>query len=506
MLGARHPELAYFVTYARFWELGLGGVLALAAVPHPSPRAGEAMRVAGIAGIVAAFLFHRPDSPFPAFAALFSTFGTVLVIAAGPRPPGLSIGRILDSRPALYLGDISYSAYLWHWPLIVFVLVLQRGAMPPVSAVAIIVATLLLSHATKVLVEDPFRRGRGAPLRTIGYGLAAIAAASAVPAVIVAIIAEPFGTAGLSVDDPRYPGAAALFGAAVPEVDAPIPPLAKLKADVPSAYYGDRCHLPSEATEPHPCHLGNPDGRFHVVLIGDSQAAQWMPAIEKIAQDHGWQVTTHTKSACPVLREAGYWRKNRYDQCVKWGNSVLALLKASPPDLVIASQETALGLYRESGRSTPKDMAAAIGEVWKEIEAMGVPIAEIRDTPSIPFDPGECLATGDPCVADRAKIMARTEPILLAAAADPAVAVIDMTGGICTDTGCPAVIGNVIVWRDSGHLSATYVRSLANFLYLRLRQSVPAVASAPDGPEPAVEAKHPDEKPAGHKAKKHRRN
>ena len=473
MLTTSEPEFAYFATHTRIWELGLGALLALIALPKFSAWPAEILRVVGIAAIAYAGFEFSVKTVFPGYAAALPTLGCALVIAAGSQAPAWSIRQLLNSRIAQYLGDISYSVYLWHWPLIVFMRVVAPERLSVLGGLAIIVATLGLAHLTKVLVEDRFRRGRGSPVRVISFGVVAIVTCAVLP---IVILFGMIGSQTTTAADARYPGAAALFGAPVPEFVRPIPSLSRVKKDLPAAYSSE-CHLPLVSSTPNPCRLGNPEGRFKVVLVGDSHAAQWIPVLEDIAKTQNWQLITHTKSSCPLLKTPIVSKKLKYSACLDWGRAVLDQLRASPPDLVLYTQARH-GLFSEKGEPIKDDMAAAIGDVWKELELSGIAIAAIRDTPRMPFQAAECLSIRGHCVAERKNVLDENDPVVVAAAVNRAVPLIDMTDGICTATQCPAVIGNVVVWRDSNHLTVTYVRTLAPFFLARLQKAVPAVAAA----------------------------
>ena len=137
---ANDPPLAYFVTPTRIWELGIDGIL------------------------YAAF-FYTGATPFPGWQAAIPVLGCALLIGIGPGVRPLLTDRILANRPAQWLGDISYSVYLWHWPMIVILPAVSGDHLGLLDKVVIIAASLLLAALTKAHVEDRFRRQRSKSLK-----------------------------------------------------------------------------------------------------------------------------------------------------------------------------------------------------------------------------------------------------------------------------------------------------------------------------------------------------
>lgn len=151
------PTWAYFSTYSRAWELGIGALVALAwgagIVLHRVARA--VLLYSGLAGLVASFLVLAPDSSFPAPGALLPTLSTAAVIVAGSNA-GTPSARVLTNPVAQYLGKISYSLYLWHFPLIVFAQVFPGANV--LRTVLVAIASLGFAVLSFHFVEEPLRR------------------------------------------------------------------------------------------------------------------------------------------------------------------------------------------------------------------------------------------------------------------------------------------------------------------------------------------------------------
>ncbi|MCZ8547089.1 acyltransferase [Mesorhizobium qingshengii] len=449
------PAQAYFVTHTRLWELALGGLLALtidrftAALPSRA-----AMMMIGIGAIVASALFFSASTPFPGAYALLPTLGTVLIIAAGD----IRVGRFrgLDVAALRYIGDRSYSIYLWHWPLIVFYSS-HRPAVGLFAGLGLVVLSLAISHLSYRYVEQRYRRPRSdTEWRPLVHGSVAVT----VCVVVSGGLGYALGRHGVDISlvgTPNYPGPAALLAnAAVPPGVDLIPPLGKLKNDVPIVYRR-KCHQQQDSTQAVGCQLGDPNGARTVVVIGDSHAAQWIPAIDKIARDRKWKLVTFTKAACPFTGVMVTDNGKPYEACAQWRDNVLAEIGKLRPDLMFTSQS--------NYSSTPEPaMVEGLRGIWSELNAAGVHIIAIRNTPFVKFDPGDCLAANpDKCVTARQDVEA-SNVFALAAKTVPGVHVIDMNDALCTKDKCSAVVGNIIVWRDYHHMTATYALALAPYL------------------------------------------
>jgi peptidoglycan/LPS O-acetylase OafA/YrhL len=200
--------LAFFLLPTRAWELAVGAALALAAARVATVPAwvSTAAVAAGLALIVAGAMLFDLETPFPGTAALVPVAGGALVLAGGLRQPLGSLSRLLALGPMRYIGRISYSLYLWHWPVLVLPAVLFGGPLPAVIRLGLALLTIPLAAASQRWVEDPIRHGRFVPVR-IGRALALAGTLSAVVAIISMGIggANPLAaaaTSGQAVDAP----------------------------------------------------------------------------------------------------------------------------------------------------------------------------------------------------------------------------------------------------------------------------------------------------------------
>ncbi len=158
----RYPDATFYLPHTRAWEVLCGVILALDTAPRiRRPILRDAAGIAGAALIGAALWFYRPWTPYPGPAALLPCIGSALIIAAGQTGPNV-VGRILSLKPAVFIGLISYSLYLWHWPLIVYKsygVTLVNGLNRHQTQMALLSISMVLAWLSWRFVEMPFRAG-----------------------------------------------------------------------------------------------------------------------------------------------------------------------------------------------------------------------------------------------------------------------------------------------------------------------------------------------------------
>lgn len=175
-LNPTRPALAFFLPTTRFWELGIGSMLALGEGRLARAGLGSAAAVVGLAAVVLSALLAREDTGFPLPWAVAPVLGTALIIVANAQAPSGPVARLLAARPLVSLGKVSYAWYLWHWPPLAFAQILTLGAPPPLWRAAAVAASLMAAYLTVAVYELPLRRRLRAmpPLRAVLGGAAAL--------------------------------------------------------------------------------------------------------------------------------------------------------------------------------------------------------------------------------------------------------------------------------------------------------------------------------------------
>lgn len=489
---AHDPSVAFFVTPTRLWELGIGGLVALGA-HHWQRISGRTAAIAAWTGLVAllagAFLLDS-TVPWPSSWALVPTLGTAAVIIGGYASRPGTPTQILGMRPLVWIGGLSYSLYLWHWPILVTAKS-ALGELGPWLSVAIVLLTFIPAWLSYRFVENPVRNARSLNdsrlALSVGLNLTAVSALAGI-ALILAVPSSTTTTEGTSINS---------LGANVltvpknqpdarPDIPHPdtadqvIPAPSDAVDDVPAAYENG-CQVDQQSTTISPCVIGDPAGSVEIALIGDSKALQWESALDSIGHELGWRIETLTKSSCPFSSAGAQLAGEPYASCDTYNRAVREYLVGSEgPDAVIVSGYAARA-YDEHGAYIEEAAVAGQTEAWQALENSGIEVLALLDNPhpvSIPDSENQVYG----CVAENLDslracsfttadgIEASGSPSMREAAnATDSVDVVDMNDWICSTSVCPAVIGNVLVYRQGSHLTDTYVRTLTAHLEDQLR-------------------------------------
>lgn len=464
----RSQASAYFVTTTRAWEFAAGGLIAM--VPLLSSARIKTHLILswlGVAAIVGAAFAFNSQTAFPGWVALVPVAGTVLLLWAGDSASAWTPQYFAKAGPIKYLGDISYSVYLWHWPLIVL-FVSTQGRPPGWKWISVIaVATVVLAALTYRFVEEPLRRGPGVLKRRVptftfmAAGMAGVCALTFLPSASIATddARVRIETQALAVDATTCFGAYAILNdcatpyAVTDTVNASVAAGDMFGISGPAAT--DACkQVSANGRLNMTCDLAEaPDPTRNVVLIGDSHADQFAGTLSVVASENGWNLRSTTRSGC-----SGY--SDDEDACTDWGEEqYAALIGDDGVDTVLVAVRS--GLY-----DSP-DARAKFHERLTALTAAGKDVVLIRSTPGLSTS-GMSAAT---CVerAQMAKDPCAWQPEsredwAASAAINAGAHVVDTWDVLCDDAGCHTVIGGTIVYFDDNHLTTRFSRSLAPWL------------------------------------------
>ena len=487
---ATSPSWAYFVSPTRAWEFAAGGLLALAVVSfgrafRALPRAaGIILTWAGLAAIVASAFVYDTQTPFPGIAALLPVAGTIAVIAAGDLRSRWSPMVVGGVRPVQYLGDISYSVYLWHWPLVAIFVLMTARSPRWWEAAALVAGTIVLAAASKRFVEDPFLRRHsfvarpGLTLIAVAVGMALLVGGSAIR--IVQLQSQEHA----AIADQERIEQGPCFGANAVEHPSCGDPRA-VPAELPTAFastdYADTtlgdCGqgiTVAPIVDSFECSFGDPNSDRLVVIIGDSHAGHWLPAFQSI--DSTTHIVSMLRSSCPFTEvtplEGGVFQ----EKCEQWKQAVRERVRELRPDVVVVASLTPAGYAVAGFELGPED---AVEEGYaKELKGLGESGAQVvvlKDTPYMAFDVPQCLggtSGGSGCPLDRATALdANYDPLWAAVGEVPGVSGVDLTDVLCDAKTCYSVTGDVIIFRDRHHFTATFARSMAPALLDRIERA-----------------------------------
>ncbi len=477
-LTASEPAAAYFVSWTRLWELAAGGLTAALVLHRPASGGIGAALVSwmGLGGIVLAVFITDPAAPFPGTAAILPVVATALVLGAHATHRN-SATALLSVRPAQFLGDLSYSLYLWHWPVIVLAPYVL-GELGWRSKLGVLAGALVLAWLTTLLVERRFRRS----IASWGLGKTFIAAGLAMAVVVggatgLGAAAQAQQSAALSAlaraeaDPNACVGAAALEPGAHDKASCQNPALllgpAAAKTDKSNAYR-DKCWSNQPYDKRPVCTYGN--GKTQVALIGNSHAGQWLPALEKIAAQRDWTISTYLVSRCNVSDAPQQFDTAQLTKaCSDYGAWVKKQTTNGSVDLVITSERQSVPVLGETMEdSGPAARAGYRGflEAWHQAK---VPVVVLRDTPFPGKNIPDCVAgsrTPSKDCAGSADAWRWMDPLAAETQALglPGQRVIQTEQWFCPGGRCAPVIGGLVVYFDNSHITASYARSLTSAL------------------------------------------
>jgi peptidoglycan/LPS O-acetylase OafA/YrhL len=492
---------AFFSLATRAWELATGGLLALAS-PFARRLPGWALAAIGWAGLGAvawSFAAFGPQTPFPGTAALVPVAGAGAALFAGTRHLRTGPSLLLGFRPFQPIGTVSYTWYLWHWPALILAPAIVGHALGLTQKVGVCFLSLVLAAVTTVVLEQPLRRSRWLSTRSVRSlvaGGALSLGAACVALLVVAEIPPPAGSGhaaaarlvthpanrrptASSTTIPSAQATAASLDAQAntvvqnslndPDVPANLTPsLSDAAADAPVPE-NDGCFDNFTDTAVHPCLYGDTTSSRTVVLFGDSHALQWFPAIDNVANEEHDALVVAAKATCPPIDITVFSPDlgRDYTECNEWRAAELQRMSTLRPAVVV------LGFSREYGIAD--DHVTVDGEAWlsglKQMittieQTTGARVVLMGDDPYPQQNAPDCLSqhltfTPD-CDIPKHYPFYNPEgiPQEQAVAASTGAGYIDTDPWFCISNTCTVIMGNMLVYRDDNHITATFANWL----------------------------------------------
>ena len=462
-LTAANPNAAYFSTTARAWELGIGALIAVCLpwIPRIAERRRAALTWAGLAGIVAATVAFGPETPFPDTAALLPVAGAGLVVAGGVGAVRGGAGVILGRQPLPLIGDLSYAFYLWHWPALVIPAQYLGHPLSVPQNLLLLAIALAFSYFTYRVYENPLRHaGRlRRPQRALALWPVSVSAVAVAAAVAIAAIATPHSAA---------PSLAVRSGGSRPVAAAPLAPQervraallasltpARLRQEVPDALappvgrlLNDRFRVHNCTVGGRSCELGDRSARRRLVVLGDSHGEMWLGPLVRFAVRYHWRLVPLIQDGCVPSVLPG--------DCADWYRRALDHVRRLHPDVVVVSQFWS---------SWGPDGVAAVARELRELAPLAHRLVLVEDPPARDRTAIDCLlARGATLGSCTFRVTPREAASYVAArreARKSGAAYVRTLQWFCVRGRCPTVVGTVVTYRDTTHITSTYASLLA---------------------------------------------
>lgn len=475
VLTAQNQLFAYFDLGARVWEFAAGSLLALCL---PWIRLGSAARAiaswVGLAGILSCGFVIPVEGTFPGFAALWPVLSAALVIASAGERTRWGADAVFAHPVLTTLGGYTYALYLIHWPVLILTLnVLRIDAADPLVGTGVLLVSAVLSFAAVHLIERPTAwlakpRGR----LPLGLNWRAGVVVAVLPALAFALVAtsrgyvadrratafEALASADLSRLGPNAgPDELAIPGDdAIPSAWAAGNDLGWLQAcpdqilppDFPGQA-GAFCQSNADVVDP----AGAPRT---VMLIGSSHVQQTTQMVNVVANQQGWAMRSYLMWGCQFDQD--YYEPDPVEaqRCHELWTSATADIERTRPDAVLVLSSRSLDLDEER----PAD---GLDEWVRHVTSLGVEVIALRDHPRWTTNWLDCAQRygfeSTACAPETS--LAAPNPALEASMTAAGAIPLDLNPFICPDGVCAPTHGGVTVFKDAGHITATYSRALA---------------------------------------------
>lgn len=469
---------AYFSPLPRASELAAGAMLAvispwLLKIPR---RAGLVASWAGLAIIVGAAVVFDAHTVFPGIAMTIPVAGALLAVAGGSIAPGGGAETLLAQRPFQWTGKISYGIYLWHWPILLLAAGYAGRELSVQENLLLYIPALAIAAITFSVVEDPIRSAKFLRMRpafvSVGLGVMLVAASFGTASAMMEThdLPDEQTNARIVIEVPSTEGVLRAVAAGARVSDWPEQP-----ERVANAAYSDECDVTRLDTTSSMCQFGNPDAERTVVIFGDSHAAMWIPALDRIGQQNDWKVIQLTKPGC-VAPDLQIWSNSlgrEYAECDQWRAWAIDQIAKIEPDLLLITS-AGKGIYLANDGNPTQDgvddaWRTGLGKTLDAVTPHAGRVMVIGDM-AYPAQPGiDCLTEhdGDASACNtpvKDAVLATHNQIEQQTAEAHGAQYVDIIPWFCTQETCPAVIGNLTVHRDALHINENYAVFLSTAL------------------------------------------
>lgn len=470
------PRRAFFLLSSRAWELLVGSLLALAPLPAVRPRVGAWLGALGLAALLLPIFLYSRSTSFPGIAALPPVLGAALIIYSGRHAGAAPVARALSLPGMVYVGRISYSLYLWHWPLLALAYVYRGRGPTTLLALGLIAIAVVLSALSLRYVELPARRAD-----LLGGKRRARFAAAAVAMLLIACSALLIDFRGGRV----WP-----LSARGMEADAAIrePMLKGFCTPNEDFMRGSKnCIVPP---------AGGGEG-YKVLVWGDSHASASFSGFSHLLSQEGIGSRLLALHGCPPLIGVSTPHPSPDEtECAVFNSAVLKEIQAHPPKLVLLVSRWALwtthagpalaltmpdlpAARKPTGEGSRAAFPVALRRTVEAIRKAGAQVLVVGQVPEFRVDPAECLIRAEYFGGDSARCVSEsleqaekftgsdTKEIKKVVQEVPGTGVLFLSGLFCDAAGCAAATPDELLYRDTNHLTLAGARRIQNSALVR---------------------------------------
>ncbi|NVM97836.1 acyltransferase [Arthrobacter sp. SDTb3-6] len=469
----------FFSLPTRAWELGVGALVAFvvrsgwAWLKRPSTGL---LAWIGLVSLLVIGFSYDSSTPFPGFYAALPVLATALLIVGGGAESRLSSGRLLGAGILQFIGKISYSLYLVHWPLQVIpqAFVGSGEPLPLLVRLLLGLASVPLAWLLFRWVEEPAMRYRplahGRPRNTFVVALAA-------SGLVIALAFTAFTASNqiqLSTNQTASQKAIEVQPTGTPFVPSNLKPSLRLAFEDTAASYALGCHVSFDSTDASGCQVGTNAAAPLVVLFGDSHSSSWYPALEQLAKAGKIRLDSSTKNACPSVNIPTLHNGVAYKACQVWREAAVKRMTALHPDIVVLANYRNVQLVGGNGNFSARWQKGLESTIF----AFGTSkTMVISDVPTQAGTPAVCLSMHleSTVRCDRDRVSALSTDIIeaeRAAARSTGARYVDFVHYFCNATTCPVIFGDTLVYRDADHLTATFSRQMVTPLWKEIQATL----------------------------------
>jgi len=446
------PSSAYFDFFSRFWEFGCGALLGSHAIGRTDTPLADLWSWLGVALIASCGFVVGSTLAFPGYASAWPVMGALLFIRYGRADNRHNASRYL-SRPWLArLGSVSFGVYLWHWPLYVVYTnsTNNAGAVPLLPGLGLLALSITCAFVSKQTIDWCFSSRRVSSSTTL------------VPLGFLSLLLLISSSSEFARREVNENGSN--WDASNLHMTGFILPGPFSVRDDNASVYKSGCHQNGTSDELKTCSFGRPDAKKKIVLVGGSHSTHWLPALVLHAEKEGWQIISMTKSGClfadPADQAAALG--TIHASCRTWNQAAMRTILAIKPDLVV----TLATRYSDGASGRTEYVPDGYVSYFRQLAASAIPTLALRDNPWMHKDVPVCVYS--PVVSDK-NICGAARPHVLndeafakeIKAIPAGVHVADLSAQFCDSTHCWAMKDNVVIYRDSNHMTASYAERIS---------------------------------------------